>query len=86
MLPQEWSALDISYLTMGKQHRLLLGSCSPGHTTGSDHVITWNGITHKSNVFTVGNQAWYEKDAKDGGSFAVFMRTWRLSKVCKLCR
>lgn len=44
---------------------LLLGSCWPGPSTESDHLVTRNGIVHESNVFMVGSQTWYEKDAKD---------------------
>lgn len=49
----------------GKQHMLLLGSCWPGPSTESDHLVTRNGVMHESNVFVVGSQTWYEKDAKD---------------------
>lgn len=66
MLPQEWSALDVSYLTMGRQHRLLLGSCWPGPSTESDQPVARNGIMHKSNMSSVGSQTWYEKDEKVG--------------------
>lgn len=65
MLPEERSALDVSYLTMGKQPVLLLGSCCPGPSTESGHLVTRSGTTRKSAVFTGGSQAWGEKDAKD---------------------